>query len=288
MFPLAGKEFPTTSDELDEALAGALAEVFTLPKKNTGVSVTGGEFPDVGKVAINLDGASVTANEPPPPPVGVGKRKPGITVDKLQLTGHPIRYEQTKLDLELSASGLEFEFDRDKQGNPLLVLTDAKDGHVEAKISKKDIETIALTAATLAAAQQGIKVQELELDLKSEGSRSVSADVRVKAKKMMVSGVLRIRGRVDVDDALNATLSDLSCAGEGMIGTMAAGTVEKHLKPYEGKQIPLMAFSLGDLTLHDLQVEINGAVRVTASFGSGGGGAKKAGATKAKSKAKKG
>ena len=33
MFPLAGKDFPTTSDELAAAIQDKLEEVFTLPKK---------------------------------------------------------------------------------------------------------------------------------------------------------------------------------------------------------------------------------------------------------------
>src|SRR5688500_3140878 len=137
MFPLAGREFPGNAEELESALTDALAEVFTLKKKGV-VSIDGGDFPDLDSVSVNLDGAQVSATEPPPKPIGVGKRKPGLTVGELEVSGHPIRYEQTKLDLDLTATGLTFDFDRDKQGRPVLVLTDAEDGRVEAKISKKD------------------------------------------------------------------------------------------------------------------------------------------------------
>jgi hypothetical protein len=219
-------------------------------------------------MTLNLDGATVTATAPPPKPVGVGKRQPGITVDNLEISGHPIRYQKAKLDLDVSAKGLIFDFDCDKKGHPLLVLTDAKDGKVQAKITKSDLQALLLEAATLAAKQQGVAVQDLQLELTTQGPRSVAADIRVKARKMMMSGVVLIHGQLDIDDALNATLSDLSCSGQGIIGSAAAGFLQKKLQSVEGTTIPLMAFSLGDVALRDLKIKLNGSLEVTAAFGS--------------------
>src|SRR5215203_5684125 len=141
MFPLAGKSFPTSAGELADALTTALAGIFTLPSEDS-VQLQGGKFPAIKTVSIDLDGATIAANKPPPKPIGTGKRAPGPRVDKLDLSAQPIQYEQAKLNLKLSASGLKFDFDRDKKGNPLLVLTEAKGGKVDARISKDDIEAL--------------------------------------------------------------------------------------------------------------------------------------------------
>jgi hypothetical protein len=270
MFPLSGKKFPTSSEELDEAITAALTDVFTVDGDEADVVIIegGGKFPALKTVTIDLDGASVTARKPPPKPIGTGKRQPGPKVDKLQLSAAPIRYEQAKLNLKLTASGLQFEFDRDKKGNPLLVLTDAKSGKVDARIGKDDIESLLTEAAGIAAKQQGIKIQDLELDLKKAGPLAVAADVRVTAKKLMMTGTIHITGRLDIDDELNATVSDLDCNGEGMIGTAAAGIVKKKLAPYDGTTVPLMAFSLGDVALRDLKIDLKKDLHVTAAFGS--------------------
>ena len=268
MFPLAGKSFPETPDELVTAIRGALTQVLTLPKNGSPVAVEGGKFPKVKKLTIDLSGASVSAAEPPPKPRPTGKREAGIEVDQLEVLGQPIKYEQNKLDLALKARGVKFDYGRDKKGQPLLVLSDARDGHVEAKISKADIEALARTAAEMAGKQQGIKIEGLELTLTSNGPRSLAADARVKAKKMMVSGVIHIKGKVDVDDELNATVWGLECRGEGMVGTMVAGVVQGKLKPYEGKVFPLMTFSLGDVALRDLKIDVKKDVQVAAEFGS--------------------
>jgi hypothetical protein len=267
MFPLAGKQFPSSTDELVESINSALSDVFTLKGKSAGASIEGGKFPALKTVTIDLDNATVSATKPPPRPLGTGKREPGPKVDKLELSAQPIHYENAKLNLRLNASKLQFDFDRDKKGKPLLVLTDAKSGKVDARISKADIEYLVTEAATLAAKEQGITIQDLELKLESNGPRSIAADVRVKAKKMMMSGVIHITGQLDIDDELNATVSNLECTGEGMIGSAAAGIVQKKIKPYNGTTIPLMTFSLGDLALRDLKIDLKKDLHVTASFG---------------------
>ena len=267
MFPLAGKDFPESADGLAAAIGEALAQVLTLPKKDSAVTAEG-EFPSIRKLKVNLNNAAVSAAEPPPKPQPAGKRQKGIEVDQLEVTGKPIKYEKNKLELELKASGVSLDFARDKKGQPLLVLADAKDGRVVAKMSKQDIEDLARAAAEMAAKGQGIKVEDLDLTLTGEGKRSLAADVRVKAKKLLVSGVVRITGRVDIDDELNATVSNLDAQGEGMIGAMASGLVKSKLKPYEGKTFPLMTFSLGDVSLRDLKIDVKNDVQVTAEFGS--------------------
>jgi len=268
MFPLSGKKFPTDTEELAEAITKALTDVFTVDgDEDDVVTVEGGKFPSLKSVSIDLDNATVSASKPPPKPIGTGKRQTGPKVDKFQLSAAPIQYEQAKLHLKVSASGLQFDFDRDKKGNPLLVLTDAKGGKVDARISKDDIETLLTEAAEVAAKQQGIKIQDLELDLKKAGPRAVAADVRVTAKKLMMTGTIRITGRLDIDDELNATVSDLDCEGEGMIGSAAAGIVKKKIKPYDGTTVPLMAFSLGDVALRDLKIDLKKDLHVTAAFG---------------------
>ena len=268
MFPLAGKTFPTSPEDLETAINDALSDVFSVNGKKSPVTVDGAKLPSIKTVRINLDDATVSATKPPPKPIPTGKsRQPGPSVEKLDLSAQPIHYEKANLNLKLNATGLKFDFDKDKKGNPLLVLTDAKTGKVDARISKNDIEFLVKEAATLAARQQGITIQDLDLDLKSSGPRSVSAEVRVKAKKLMMSGTINITGDLAIDDDLNATISNLSASGEGIVGAAAAGIVQKKIKPYNGTTVPLMTFSLGDLSLRDLKIDLKQDLHITASFG---------------------
>src|SRR4030095_8544542 len=121
VFPLAGKDFPESADELAEAIHGALGQVLELPKNNVAVTAEG-TFPSIRMLRINLNGASVSATGPPPKPQETRKREPGGAGQQLKVTGKPIRYEKNKLDVELKASGVKFDFGRDNKGQPLLVL----------------------------------------------------------------------------------------------------------------------------------------------------------------------
>ena len=74
-----------------------------------------------------------------------------------------------------------------------------------------------------------------------------------------------------VDDELNATLRNIHASGEGFIAGIVSKLVQSRLKPYEGKKFPLVTFSLGDVTLHDLSIDVKNDVQVSARFGSGAG-----------------
>jgi hypothetical protein len=266
MFPLAGKTFPQDAEELASAIRDALTEVISIPKPDAAVKIDGNGFPRLKQVKVNLTGAQVSAKEPPPKPKPTGKRQPGVRVGSLEVVGKPIRYEQNKLDLSLRARDLAFDFARDKAGQPLLVLTSARDGHVEAKISKADVESLLLTFARELASQHKVEVKSLKLDLTSDGQRSLAADVRITATKVVTSTV-HLTARVDIDDELNATISNLGAGGEGIIGKLVANLVQKKIKVHEGEVIPLMTFSLGDVTLHDLKISVTDDVQVSAEFG---------------------
>jgi hypothetical protein len=84
---------------------------------------------------------------------------------------------------------------------------------------------------------------------------------------MIMSGTVTLRGRASIDDDLTATLSNLAATGDGMIGNLAAGLIQSKLQPHEGKRIPLMTFSLGEVTLRDLQITTTPTLHLSATFG---------------------
>jgi hypothetical protein len=269
MFPLAGKEFPSSADALATSIESPLRDVFALGSSG-GVMIDGEKFPRLKKVRVNLDGATVSAKGPPPTPKPFGKRRPAVEVDKLEVSGRPIHYEQARLNLKVSGSGLAFDFARDKKGRPLLVLADADAGKVEAAISTRDVRALLQRLAEVLAKQRGIGIEDLDLRLEQRGSRSLAAEVRVKAKKMLVPGTIVLSGQLDVDDQLIARISGLSCTGDGLAGTVAAKLLRKHLKRYEGMNIALMSFSMGDVALRDLKIKAKDSIEVSAAFGKEG------------------
>jgi hypothetical protein len=268
MFPLSGKNYPRSVQELSESLVTAMEQLVRFPDRRKVINITGGSFPSLDQVKINLTDAMVVTEELPPRPEAAGDIQPGVKVTSLEVLGHPIRHQAAKVDLSLRARGLNFDFARDRDGIPMLLLQAAESGQVEVRVTQPDLQSLVASVAAMIIKPHGIVVQELAVNLAKLGPRTVEAQVRVKAKKAFVSGTLLLRARVDVDDELIATVSSLSVNGDGMIGKLAAGALKGKLGEIEGEKIPLTTFSLGDVRLHDLTVLTHDGLCITAEFGS--------------------
>ena len=267
MFPLAGSTYPTTADALATSLRTALSEFFEFPNPSAVIRIEGGSWPSFERFIVDMTDATLKVNQPPPKPVQQGERSPGVFANELQVVGHPIRYQESRLDLDFAAKRVKADFARQANGQPMLVISDADEGHVAVQITKADLQAALMAAAGAAAKPHGVAIQDMQLNLNADGPRSVAGDLRVKAKKMVMSGVVHLRGKADIDDQLVATLSNLACGGEGMIGGMAAAMVNTKLKTFEGKRIALSALALGDVKLRDVKISTTDAISVTAQFG---------------------
>lgn len=226
-----------------------------------------GEFPRLEEVRIDLTGAIVDPDRPPPDPRSVGNREPAVEVGKLEVAGRPLYIRASAAELELTARNVGFDYARENSGALLLMVRTAADGHVRIRILHRELNKLLFAAAEEAAARQGVKITETDLTLSQLDERSLHVIVRVKAKKLVVKATVRIEGRLTIDDDLVARLSGLSCEGEGVLGSLACGAIRPHLHQVEKRPLPLAAFSLGDVRLHDLRISVGEALEITAKFG---------------------
>ena len=269
MFPLGGKSFPTTSEQLAAAVSAGLSTVLTFPAGAAPVSLQG-KYPAMNAVKIDLSGARFDQDQLPPEPRGTGQAQTGPSAAALLVVAHPILIRSAPAHLDLTAADAKFNYDRDAAGKPVLVLAGARAGQLSLQIQQADLRALILSGARDAAAKQGVQIQDVNLALTQIDSRSIAAEVRVKAKKLFLNATVAIRGTLRIDDEMNANVSGLSCTGEGMLGDMASAIIRPKLDAINGKTFPLSAISLGSVKLHDLQLEIREAVKVSAKFGSEG------------------
>lgn len=268
MFYLSGHDFPRSAQELESSLLESLRTLFTFPSgESRPVRVEGGNFPEVDRIRLDLSGATIDARRPPPKPVGVGQPRPGVRASNLEILGHPIRVREAGVHLDLSASDVLFDYDRDHEGRPLLLLVAAETGRVVVEISRGDLESLLLAEAKAAAAKQGVTVEKTALDLVPIDQRSLAIAARVTAKKLFARATVEVKGQLRVDDNLNAKLSALSCEGEGIVGGLAGNLIRPYLERFNNTELPLTAVSLGTVHLHDLRIEASASLKVQATFG---------------------
>lgn len=268
MFYLSGHDFPQSAQELESSLLESLRTLFTFSSGGAKpVRVEGGNYPKVDSIQVDLGGGAVNARRPPPKPVGVGQSRPGVHASRLEILGHPLRLQEAKVHLDLSASDVSFDYDRDREGHPLLLLATAEAGHAAVEISRSDLEALLLAEARTAAARQGVAVEKAALDLVPIDQRSVAIAIRVTAKKLVARATVEVKGQLRVDDHLNAKLSALSCEGEGIMGVVAGNLIRPYLERFNNTELPLMAISLGAVHLHDLRLDAGDSLKVQATFG---------------------
>jgi hypothetical protein len=147
----------------------------------------------------------------------------------------------------------------------------AREGHFLTQLGQSDLEALLLAGARAAAAAHDVTIERTELALSCDGARTVLFQLRVTASTKILLAKLRatIRGsgRLAIDDALNAHLSQLHCEGEGMTGTLAVGLIRRELEQWEGRTFPLTAFSPTGLALRDLRLGCRDGLQVEARFG---------------------
>ena len=265
MFPLNTKTFPTGVAELSRHLNDSLRELFLLNRDP--VELREKSYPHLDSLTVCLDGARLP-ERPPPMPSVTGERRPALTIDSFAFNASPLLVGPAPVEFRFSAEGVELHQAKDRDGNVLLLLHDASDGHVEISLAISDLEALIAEVAKTEAGKHGVNIDSVELSLRSRSPRSLAAEVRLRAKKLFISASLRVTGQLDLDEQLNARISGLDCTGEGAIASVACGVLKPHLQKLDGREFSLMSLPLGEVRLRDVQIAVDEKLSIAAEFGS--------------------
>ena len=249
MFPLYRDTFPASADELALALNESVGRMFVAA--GASVRIRDKSYPDLEEISVNLDGARARPN-PPRPSFAVGGNAPGLRVEKLNVSAQRVSIGPGEVNLTMEASGLSLVEGKDSAGSIVLALEKADNGKIAVTASKAGLEALIAEVARQEAGKHGVSIDDVELTLRPRGARSLEAEIGLRAKKLFVSASLRIAGKLDLDDQLNARISGFSCAGDGAMATLACGMLTPHLDKLNGREVALMALSLGEIRLRDL------------------------------------
>jgi hypothetical protein len=265
MFPLKTATLPSTAADLARALNESLRELFIVA--HDPVAIREASYPRLSKLSVSLDGAQLRGRPPAIPSLSTAPTA-ALDVDSLTIEASALSIGPAAIDLSLSATAVSLRQARDSQGNVLLLLQSAANGHIEISTSASDLESLIAEVATTEAAKHGVTIDGVELILRSKSSRSLAAEVRLRVKKLFLSASMKITGQLDLNEELNARVSGLDCTGDGAIASVACGVLKPHLQKIDGREFPLMSLPLGEVRLRDVQVAVGDKLSVTAEFGS--------------------
>jgi hypothetical protein len=268
VFPFAADRRPDTAEAFEAAMDRGYRRSLTLPKEHAIVRTSGGTYPIVDAIRIDFCDAVVDPHKEGRKPSDKHLALHALDAGRLEVLGQRMSVEGATVNVGMEATAARLVITRDKEGRPLLVLDDAKDGRMTFETSARDVERLLLAGARKGAGAYGLSVDATRLNMTVEDGRTVRIDLRLAARVGFVPAGLRFRARVDIDDRLDATLSELSCRGDKILGPLISGLIQPFLKKYDGKTRPLMNFPATEMRLRDIRIDADQAIRVTADFGS--------------------
>lgn len=266
MLLLKTATFPSSAAELTRLLNESLRQTFVIDADP--VSIHEATYPHLKELSISLDGARLRDN--PPRPAPVSNATPALQVDRLMLNAAALSLGPATVDVSACARAVQFAQARNGDDEIVLSVENAADGRIEVSASPSGLETLIAKVAKGEASKHGVTIDTVELKLRSKTSRSLAAEVRLRARKLFLTASIRITGQLDLDEALNARISGLDCTGDGAMATVACGILKPHLQKLDGREFPLMSLPLGEIRLRDVQVAVGDKLSVTAEFGSTG------------------
>ncbi|MEP6602649.1 MAG: hypothetical protein ABJB69_01730 [Spartobacteria bacterium] len=265
MIPLQREKFPDSKAALADAMDESLRQF--VHKDERVVSINSRVFPYLDEIAINFDGAKLEAR-PPAPPTAVGETKSACETALLTLSARKVSVQGAPVNVQLEARDVVFHEGRDADGKLLLLVKSVRTGNIVISASQLDLEHAIGQVAQREARKNGINIEQTRVSLRARGPRSISADVRLEARKLLFRAKIDISGQLHVDDEFVARISNLICKGEGAVGSIACGILDPHLRKLEGQTFSLMSLPLGEVKLRDVRIAVGDTVEMSADFGS--------------------
>jgi hypothetical protein len=267
-FPIGGKELPDTQDALATAITNGLRQRMELPNNANPVHMDGSAYPALDKLSIDLTDAAISSDRKIPKLKPHGDIEQGVRAKQFEFMADPMKVDGADIHLKITASDVNLGLQHDPTGNPILILSEAKDGKVNCDTTMTDLSRIFRASADFRGKSYGLRVQQANLKLASENEHQLHADLRLHSTLTLIPIALHFTAQADVDDAGNAHLSKLSCDGDDIAGWLISGFIQPALNKQQ-RTVPLIAFPTDQIKLHDVGVKLDGdAVHISAAFGS--------------------
>jgi hypothetical protein len=250
--------------DLITSLTAAFARRLHLSASASAVSASGA-WPDLELLRVNLSHGTVREDYRPRQFKSPAPATPILTARRLEYLATPLYYDNGPTHWSISADDARLGLIEGDKGNKALVLTDCSAGRFEFSLRRADLEPMLLAGAK-DHARGGFAVRGVQLVLASDDPRSMTADMTVKASWLLLPATFRIRGRLHVDDAFNVHLSGLCCEGQDVTGVLIAGFIDRAMRKYNNKALPVARWPDDRIALTGVEVRLDESVTIRATF----------------------
>src|SRR5262249_16843420 len=146
--PLEGVSTLHSQEDLIRGLTLGYQPRVTLPDlASAPILVTGGVFPMIDSLRIDLSQATVRPDYKPRQFKAAGALEPALSVANFEYIAAPLHYQNWATYWRLAASGARLGLLRGRSGQSTLVLTDAVEGSFEFSMNLDDLPQMLLAGA---------------------------------------------------------------------------------------------------------------------------------------------
>jgi hypothetical protein len=269
-FPLVGDALPPTREALVASLTtGYRHRVDPSPDAVAPLVVAVGEdYPNLDSLVMDLSGARIKPGFRPSSFKAAARLGESLRVKHLEYVALPLRYSDGNTNLRIVAHDVTLNLLRGRGETAALVMTEARDGRVDFHVPVRDLERMLVASARTGGAKAGYRISDVSLKLSSDHSHSLACELTVGGWWLLLPTSFKLTGRVDIDDAYNARLSNVGCTGTDVGGALVAGFIDNAVRKYDGRVMPLARFPGGKIRIRDLRIDLDDSLRIFAAFGS--------------------
>ncbi len=269
VFPLADGPLPKSRQELNDSLNGGWHKALEHLADDDSVVFSDGEhFPYLSSLKMQLSSGRMDVTKDNKGSKPNGRVQGQIDVKDFELDGSPLLCDRAKLNLHLTANRARLDVERNERGEPVLMLADAKNARLDFQATRADLERIALVSARAAAKKYGVSVEKIDFKLEGDSlSHSLFLDMHISTKVGFIPAGMRFQAHVEIDDQMNAKLTNLKCDGDEALGPLIVGIIRPGLEKYEGRSKPIFSFPTGQLKLRDIRITSGEELKLAATFG---------------------
>jgi hypothetical protein len=224
-----------------------------------------GSFPSLAALRIDLTGAHLDRQKVLRRTEG--GQAGGFFARVVEIAAAPADISSIPVHLRLRAEDCVLAFGIAGDGTHVVRLERCSTGTLEASAGIADIEAALLALARDAAARHGAEVESVRLVVEAGTPRQLAVTATAVAKAMFFTATLTVRGRLAIDEACNARLSDITCTGDGMIANLAAAQLRPRIAEWEGRAIPIAQLLPEGQRLLDFSLTAGASVAVRATIG---------------------
>jgi len=265
MISLGRKDVPSPKDDLAQALDAALHRF--VQKSGRIVDLRSRVFPLVDEIRINLDGAKF--DSPPPLAKVEGETTLAFEAAGVNVSGRNICVRGVPLDLRMEMRDVVFHKGADANGEAVLLVHQARDGHLVISAAQLDLEEVIGRIGGERARLWGVDLEQVRLAMRARSRRSLAADIQVWAKKFFTRAKIDIYAQLDITEEFVVKISQLKCKGDGKLGSFACAALQPLIAKTTEKSFSLKSIPRGQIQLRDIHVAVADTVELTIDFGSG-------------------